>query len=114
MAKKYAISLVALLLTALAAMTLPTHGATFTANSWIAKAPMPTPRGGLGVAVVDGKIYAIGGDASGKLVGTNEEYNPVTDTWTTKAPMPTPRAFFAIQLTKTRSTASAEIMVQPA
>jgi hypothetical protein len=29
-------------------------------------------------------------------VGTNEEYNPTTDTWTTKASMPTPRIDFAI------------------
>ncbi|MGA2680906.1 MAG: hypothetical protein ABSF44_03800 [Candidatus Bathyarchaeia archaeon] len=66
---------------------------------------MPTARGGLGLAVVNGKIFAIGGDAekvsrgqhvSGGIVGTNEEYDPVTDTWTTKSPMPTPRTFFAI------------------
>jgi N-acetylneuraminic acid mutarotase len=44
------------------------------------------------VAVVNGKIYAIGGDN----LATNEEYDPATDTWTFKAPMPTPRARFGI------------------
>jgi hypothetical protein len=65
-------------------------------NSWTTKKVMPTARGGLGVAVVNGKIYAIGGNAEDGVVGTNEEYNPVTDTWTTKKSMPTPRSGFAI------------------
>lgn len=69
-------------------------------NFWAYKAPMPTPRSALGVAVVDGKIYAIGGDAlstaRGDALGTNEMYDPVTDVWTTKAPMPTPRWGFGI------------------
>lgn len=79
-------------------------------NSWVSKAPMQQARSGLGVAVVNGKIYAIGGSTqsggggtkngplpvTGEVVGTNEEYNPAMDTWTFKAPMPTPRAGFAI------------------
>lgn len=60
-------------------------------NTWVSKAPMPTARTAL-LAVVDGKIYAIGGNDS----GTNEMYDPATDTWTTKAPMPTPRNFFGM------------------
>jgi hypothetical protein len=74
-----------------------------TENSWISRAPMHVARGGLGVAVVNDKIYAIGGSSitgtygafTGEIVGTNEEYNPATDTWTTKKPMPTPRYGFA-------------------
>jgi N-acetylneuraminic acid mutarotase len=47
--------------------------------------------------VVDGKIYAIGGsNSTHKYVGTNEMYDPDTDTWETKASMPTPRRDFAI------------------
>ncbi len=65
-------------------------------NSWTTKEPMNTARGGLGVAVVNGKIYAIGGSNNDTQLGVTEEYNPVTDTWTTKAPMPTPRSGFAI------------------
>jgi N-acetylneuraminic acid mutarotase len=59
-------------------------------DSWTTLEPMPTARSGLGVAVVDGKIYAIGGYNSTALI-TNEMYNPSTDTWTTKTPMPTAR-----------------------
>ena len=58
---------------------------------------MPTARGGLGVAVVNGKIYAIGGyNLDSGYLTTNEEYDPATDTWTTKKPMPTPRTDLAI------------------
>lgn len=82
-------------------------------NSWVSKAPMQQARSVLGVAVVKGKIYAIGGTtASGfepcipgsavygdinidSFVGTNEEYDPATDVWTFKTPMPTPRIGFA-------------------
>ena len=78
-------------------------------NSWTSKAPMHEARGGLGVAVVNGKIYAIGGSTQsfggipgmgsgiiGDVVGANEQYDPATNTWTFKAPMPTPRAQFGI------------------
>ncbi len=64
---------------------------------WISKTPVPTPRSALGITVVDGKIYAIGGsNSTHKYVGTNEMYDPDTDTWETKASMPTPRRDFAI------------------
>jgi hypothetical protein len=77
-----------------------------TENTWASKAPMKVARFGLGVAVVNGKIYAIGGSTrsggggtrrgslpvTGGVVGTNEEYDPATDKWTVKAPMPTPRS----------------------
>jgi N-acetylneuraminic acid mutarotase len=66
-------------------------------DSWTSKAPMPTARFALGVAVVNGKIYAIGGrDSSFDLVGNNERYDPESNTWETLAPMPTPRARFGI------------------
>jgi N-acetylneuraminic acid mutarotase len=57
---------------------------------------MHVARSGLGVAVVNGKIYAIGGKSESGVVGTNEEYDPETDTWTYKASMPTPRQLFAV------------------
>jgi N-acetylneuraminic acid mutarotase len=65
-------------------------------NSWTTKEPMSTARGGLGVAVVDGKIYAIGGSNNESQLDITEEYNPATDSWSTKASMPTPRSGFAI------------------
>jgi len=79
-------------------------------DSWVSKASMQQARGRLGVAVVNGKIYAIGGDKGyyfgtapnnyvymgrHQFVGTNEEYDPILDKWTFKTPMPTPRYHFA-------------------
>jgi N-acetylneuraminic acid mutarotase len=63
---------------------------------WNAKAPMPTARAGLGLAVVNGKIYAIGGLNNNSYLSTNEEYDPVMNKWTTRTPMPTARSGFAI------------------
>ena len=66
-------------------------------ESWSSKASMQQARGGLGVVAVDGKIYAMGGKTTGDgFVGTNERYDPKTDTWTTLEPMPTYRAYFAV------------------
>ena len=62
-------------------------------DSWVSKTPLPTARMHLGIAVVDGKIYAIGGYTD---LSNNDEYDPATDTWTTKAPMPTARYMFGI------------------
>jgi N-acetylneuraminic acid mutarotase len=73
------------------------------ANTWATKTSMPTARASLGVAVVNNKIYAIGGNyepsgQSGPWASrsTNEEYDPVSNTWTTKTPMPTSKGSFAI------------------
>ncbi|MCP4709585.1 MAG: hypothetical protein GY869_13240 [Planctomycetes bacterium] len=61
-------------------------------DSWIFKTPIPTPRARLDGAVVNSKLYAIGGTNSSRtVVGIVEEYDPSTDTWATKTPMPTAR-----------------------
>ena len=66
-------------------------------NSWVSKASMQEARSGLGVAVVNGKIYAIGGrNSSFDLVSKNEVYAPSNGNWTTLASMPTPRTEFGI------------------
>jgi N-acetylneuraminic acid mutarotase len=67
-------------------------------NSWSSQLSMPTPRAYLGLATVNGKIYAIGGDA----YGTNEMYDSVQNNWTTKTPMPTPRSGFGIAVYQNR------------
>jgi N-acetylneuraminic acid mutarotase len=75
-------------------------------DSWVSKAPMQEARIGLGVAVVNDKIYAIGGVGPGSGTGGfcafNEEYDPATDTWTFKASMPTPRSLFGIAVYQDR------------
>ena len=96
----------------------PVSAVTPVENSWIPKAPMQVARSGLGVAVADGKIYAIGGtiesgfvpsargsivfDSTANGVGINEVYDPETDTWTYKASMPTPRLAFGIAVYKNK------------
>ena len=72
-------------------------------DTWQRKADMPTKRSGVAVSVVEGKIYAIGGESmkkkpwhkgwryEAKGLPTVEMYDPVTDTWTQRADMPTPR-----------------------
>ncbi|HKP38464.1 MAG TPA: kelch repeat-containing protein [Pyrinomonadaceae bacterium] len=72
-------------------------------NTWSTKAPMPTARDitGTNGAVVNGKMYVMGGNAKSKGAGfgfctdANEAYDPVTDTWSTRAPMPTARCHIA-------------------
>ena len=61
-------------------------------NTWTTKAPMPTPRLGFRVGVVNGILYTVGGDAA----GTVEAYDPVTNTWTAKQPMLTARSGFGV------------------
>lgn len=79
------------------AVSLPNIAAVNAAeDSWTTMEPMPTIRRDLGVAVVNEKIYAIGGRNDNGYLSTNEEYDPATNTWTTKTPMPTPRSDFGI------------------
>ena len=76
---------------------------------------MQVARANLGVAVVNGEIYTIGGNTvtgeynfdqgfsygiNGSPVNTNEQYDPSTNSWTFKAPMPTLRDSFAIAIYK--------------
>jgi hypothetical protein len=99
MSKSVAAILVLLFMIALCIAIKPVLSSADTSeNSWVSKSPMHQARARLGVAVVNGKIYAIGGivlkyqdrfRTESVEVATNEEYDPATDTWTTKASMPT-------------------------
>jgi N-acetylneuraminic acid mutarotase len=61
-------------------------------GQWKVKASMPTARYRLAAAVVNNRIYVIGGESSkGSYSNKNEEYDPATNTWATKANMPTAR-----------------------
>jgi hypothetical protein len=63
---------------------------------------MNQARSSLGAAVVNDKIYAIGGSVQGNnpnsegIVNTTEEYDPATNKWIFKSSMPTSRYNFAI------------------
>ena len=61
---------------------------------WEQKANMPTLRSGFSTCVVNGKIFAIGGDIDGLgdlSLSIVEMYDPKNDTWERKADMPTAR-----------------------
>ena len=60
-------------------------------DTWTPKADMPTARTYLSTSVVNGRVYAIGGQEDGIPFSTVEAYDPATDTWTPKADMPTAR-----------------------
>jgi N-acetylneuraminic acid mutarotase len=97
MSKSVALLLVLVFLTASTTVTINSVSApTINEDSWTIKKSMPTARSGLGVAVINDKIYAIGGVGKLPSFDTNEEYEPVADMWTTRESMLTPRGEFAI------------------
>ncbi len=64
---------------------------------WSPIAPAPTARNSAAAAVIDGRLFVVGGrqalkQADGSLRQVNlaqlEVYDPATDRWTTRAPMP--------------------------
>lgn len=58
------------------------------AGSWNEGAPMPNARSEITSAVLDGKIYVIGGfEASGNDTGAVEVYDPETNAWDSVAPV---------------------------
>ncbi len=58
-------------------------------GTWQQLASMPTARQELASAVLNGKIYVIGGlNADGISTNTVEVYNPATNTWTSAQPLP--------------------------
>ena len=62
---------------------------------WSQRASMPTSRGGIAAAVLDGWLYVFGGEGnvarSSEVFVNVEAYDPTTDSWQVLAPMPTPR-----------------------
>ncbi len=67
-------------------------------DRWRSRSPMPTPRGALGAAEIEGKIYATGGRIGGSYarnLSDNEVYDSVADRWERRQPMPTARSGIA-------------------
>jgi hypothetical protein len=60
------------------------------------KSSINEARTGIGLAALNGKIYAIGGINQTGFSSINEEYSPTSDIWTIRKPMPTARSDFAI------------------
>jgi hypothetical protein len=61
---------------------------------------MPTARGGLASAALDGRIHVVGGESFGagsRTFHEHEIYDPSTDTWTSAVPLPTARHGLAAQ-----------------
>ncbi|XP_063313384.1 kelch-like ECH-associated protein 1A [Pelobates fuscus] len=56
-------------------------------NQWTARAPMNVARNRVGVAALDGSIYAVGGSCGSEHHNSVERYDPDSDTWTFIAPM---------------------------
>ncbi|XP_067824674.1 kelch-like ECH-associated protein 1A isoform X2 [Heptranchias perlo] len=56
-------------------------------NQWTPRAPMNVPRNRVGVGVIDGVIYAVGGSWGSLHHHSVERYDPETNQWTLVAPM---------------------------
>lgn len=63
-------------------------------GSWATRAPMPSPRGALAVAVLNGRLHAVGGSAD-RLTHAHEVYDPVADRWSAANGLPTARDHLA-------------------
>ncbi len=61
-------------------------------GAWTTKASrMPHPRLQSAAAVVDDKVYVMGGSTTDGIISTVDVYDPALDMWTTDVPMPTAR-----------------------
>ena len=56
-------------------------------SQWKFVAPNNSPRSTLGCAVLDGKLYAVGGRDGSSCLSSVEVYDPHTDKWTIAAPL---------------------------
>jgi N-acetylneuraminic acid mutarotase len=66
------------------------------AAGWVVRAPLPLATNHVAGAVVDGKIYCIGGqqnqDSAAVQRAEVQMYDPATDRWTARAPLPLARS----------------------
>ncbi|TWT46303.1 N-acetylneuraminate epimerase precursor [Phycisphaerae bacterium RAS1] len=86
--------------------TVPTFSDNYIYNPqtalWTTGAPLPTPRSQHGAAVLDGKIYLVGGTHRFAHNGprffnaVTDVYDPQTDSWSTAAALNFPRYYVAV------------------
>ncbi|OQW35223.1 MAG: galactose oxidase [Nitrospira sp. SG-bin1] len=70
-------------------------------DQWTSKAPLPVGLHHVGIGVVGGQLYVIGGYSKSAFsvwnpVATVYAYDPVRDSWTERAPMPTARGALSV------------------
>ena len=65
-------------------------------NAWEAVAPMASARRWNALAVLDGKLYAVGGVCNGGALSLVERYDPALDAWEAVAPMDSARQEHAV------------------
>lgn len=81
-------------------------------NQWTTIPSMPTPRTGLSAAIVDSKLYVVGGCGENyplsecKALSTVEVYDPQTNNWSTLTPLLTPRHSFSLGIYGTQLIAA--------
>ena len=60
-------------------------------DRWSTGSPMPSARGGLAAAVIDGRIHTFGGETTRRVFDNHEVYDVPSGTWQNAPPMPTGR-----------------------
>lgn len=70
-------------------------------DQWTSRAPLPIGLHHVGIGVVDGRLFVIGGYTKSGFsvwnpVATVYAYDPATDSWTERAPMPTARGALSV------------------
>ena len=81
--------------------TTPPAGFSYTGNAivqgseqWTSRAAMPVGAATVGVGVINGLVYLVGG-TNGPMLNDCQEYNPTSNTWRARAAMPTARDWLA-------------------
>ena len=68
-----------------------------TSDTWRILPGMKAGRGSVGVAVIGGKVHAIGGrNADGQTIATHEAFDLATNSWRELAPLPKARDHAAV------------------
>ena len=67
------------------------RGYNLTTKTWRDLAVLPTPRGGMQAAVLNGKVHVIGGGNDQTTLSAHEVYDPAQDRWSSLSSLPTSR-----------------------